>query len=158
MVGDWDGNGTYTAGGVRGKTWYLRNSNNSGAANVTFAYGSASDIVVAGDWDGNRTTTPGVIRGAARYLRNSNTSGVANLTHIGRAADRHLVGDWDGDGTVTAGVVRDGTWYLRNAHSSGSADMSFPYGDPGDLALATPRRSPATVVAGRSRPLAPATT
>jgi|GEM_PF-863021 len=43
ITGDWDGNGTFTPGIVRGNTWLLRNSNNGGGADITFGYGSAGD-------------------------------------------------------------------------------------------------------------------
>ena len=43
ITGDWDGNGTFTPGIVRGNTWSLRNSNNGGGADITFGYGSLGD-------------------------------------------------------------------------------------------------------------------
>ena len=45
----------------------------------------------------------------------------------------HIVGDWDGDGKDGIGIFRNGWWYLRNATTSGFADISFPYGNPGDI-------------------------
>src|SRR4051794_4654145 len=134
IAGDWDGNSTDTPGVVRGNTWFLRNSNTSGAADATFTYGDPSDLFVLGDWDGNGTDTPGVVRGNTWYLRNSNTSGAADVTlSFGNPTDRPVVGDWDGNGTDTPGVVRGSTWYLRNSATSGVADVSFGYGDASDL-------------------------
>ena len=78
IAGDWDGNRTETPGVVRGNTWFLRNSNTSGAADATFSYGDPTDFAITGDWDGNGTATPGVVRAGAWYLRNSNSSGVAD--------------------------------------------------------------------------------
>jgi hypothetical protein len=79
VVGDWDGNGTFTAGAVRGTTWYLRNSTGGGNHDVTpFAYGQASDQVIAGDWDGNGTWTPGIRRDRTWHLRNALTGGDAD--------------------------------------------------------------------------------
>jgi hypothetical protein len=43
IVGDWDGNGTYTPGIIRGTNWLLRNSNNGGGADISFDYGSTGD-------------------------------------------------------------------------------------------------------------------
>jgi surface antigen len=80
-------------------TFYLRNSNTSGSADVTADYGATGDTPVVGDWDGNRTTTVGVYRSSTHtfYLRNSNTGGSANATAIyGIAGDIPVVGDWDG--------------------------------------------------------------
>jgi parallel beta-helix repeat protein len=59
VVGDWDGNGTDTVGvfdpfGQFGKppaTWYLRNSNSAGAADIApFAYGAGGWAPLAGVW------------------------------------------------------------------------------------------------------------
>src|SRR6266545_2828217 len=76
--GDWDGNGTFTPGVVRGTTWLLRNSNSAGAANVQFAFGTSGDRPITGDWDGNGTWTPGVVRSNMWLLRNSNSNGAAD--------------------------------------------------------------------------------
>ena len=75
VTGDWDGNGTTTAGFVRGNTWYLRNTNSAGPADMVFTYGGPADRVITGDWDGNGTTTPGIVRGNRWYLRNANSAG-----------------------------------------------------------------------------------
>ena len=58
-----------------GNSFYLRNSNSSGAAEPDFAYGTATDRPVVGDWDGNGTFTPGVVRSRQWMLRNSNSLG-----------------------------------------------------------------------------------
>ena len=44
IVGDWDGNGTWTCGIIDGNTWELRNENTSGGAEIVFGYGSPGDI------------------------------------------------------------------------------------------------------------------
>ena len=75
IVGDWDGNGTFTPGVVRGQTWLLRNSNSRGEGTVTFVYGAAGDKPIAGDWNGDGAWTPGVIRGNTWMLRDSNSGG-----------------------------------------------------------------------------------
>ena len=53
VTGDWDGNGSTTPGVVRNGTWYLRNANTSGVADLSFAYGNPGDLAITGDWDGN---------------------------------------------------------------------------------------------------------
>src|SRR5882762_8536989 len=74
--GDWDGNGTFTAGVVRGNQWLLRNGTGGGGADVpAFSFGRADDQFLVGDWDGNGTFTPGVVRGTTWYLRNANGAG-----------------------------------------------------------------------------------
>jgi hypothetical protein len=48
------------------------------------------------------------------------------------------MGDWDCDGVDTPGLYRrsDGLVYLRNSNSQGNADITFSFGNPGDLPLA----------------------
>jgi peptidoglycan/xylan/chitin deacetylase (PgdA/CDA1 family) len=137
VSGDWDGNGSDTAGVVRGSTWLLRNANSAGGANYTFAYGRPSDVPIVGDWDGNGTFTPGIIRGATWHLRNSNSGGAADVSFTyGAAGDTFVAGDWDGNGTFTPGAFRAGRWGLRNSNSAGPSTLAFAYGQqPGDLPL-----------------------
>ena len=116
--------------------FYLRNSNTSGVADVSFTYGGPGDVPLAGDWDGSGSDTPGVRRGNAFYLRNSNTSGAADLTFAyGDPGDLPLVGDWNGDGVDTIGLYRGNAFYLRNTNSTGVADTVITFGDPGDIPL-----------------------
>ena len=49
-MGDWNGDGNWTLGVVRGNDWLLNNSTGPNAS-LVFAYGSASDFPVVGDWD-----------------------------------------------------------------------------------------------------------
>jgi len=146
VAGDWDGNGTATAGIARSDgtgqlLWKLRNSNSSGDAASSFYYGAGTAIPTLGNWDGIGTTTVGVVRrddGSGQLLwqlRNGDGGGVATYTfHYGPSNATPVVGDWDGNGTITIGVVRQdsstGTllWQLRNSNSSGSADITFHYG------------------------------
>ena len=139
VTGDWDGNGTTTPGIVRGSTWYLRNSNTPGPADVVFVYGAPTDRVVTGDWDGNGTTTPGVIRGNVWKLRNSNSAGAQQLEFVyGATTDHAVTGDWDGNRTTTPGVIRGTTWKLRNSNSAGSPQVEFVYGAPITATVARP--------------------
>ena len=136
IVGDWDGNGTMTPGIVRGTTWYLRNSNTAGPADITFGYGGPSDRPIAGDWDGNGTWTPGVVRGNRWYLRNANSTGPGTIAFdYGGATDRVITGDWDGNGTMTPGVVRGNRWYLRNSNTTGPGTIAFDYGGATDRVI-----------------------
>lgn len=78
VVGDWDGDGDETVGVVRPDhergsfLWLLRNTNESGNADLSFHYGDPKafgtfepedprGVPIAGDWDGDGTTTPGVV-------------------------------------------------------------------------------------------------
>ena len=117
--------------------FYLRNTNNSGYADATFAYGAAGTgwIPIAGDWDGNGTESMGLYNPATStfYLRNTNDSGYADETFTFGPAGAGwipIAGDWNGDGTVTIGLYNPATstFYLRNTNDSGYADLTFEYG------------------------------
>ena len=64
IAGDWDGNGTDTIGlyDPATSTFYLRNTNGTGVADVTFNYGvgGAGWIPIAGDWNGDGKDTIGL--------------------------------------------------------------------------------------------------
>jgi len=122
VVGDWTGQynpstgcAIDTIGVFRKGSWYLRNSNSAGAADISFGYGVAGDEPVVGDWTGQHGSptaplhmdTPGLFRNGTWYLRNSNTAGAADITFgYGLASDAPLVGDWTGQ---TSGFP----WYER---------------------------------------------
>jgi len=148
LSGDWDGNGTSTPGLVyiqnNALVWYLRNSNTTGVADITFSYGNPGDIPIAGNWDGVGGDTPGVVRssgmgngsGLGWYLRNYNSTGVANIAFsYGNEPMAPITGNWDGVGGDTPGAVNSSgpgstlTWYLRNYNSTGVANITFQYGN-----------------------------
>ena len=119
--------------------FYLRNTNDAGYANLTFAYGPANGgwKPVAGDWIMDGTCTIGLYAPATSrfYLRNTNDAGYANVTfaygpvNVGWLS---IAGDWDGDGTDTIGLYNpiSSVFYLRNTNSGGYADLTFAYGPP----------------------------
>ena len=132
MVGDWNGDGVDTVGVFRNGTFYLRNSNTTGNADVAFSYGDPGDLPVVGDWTGDGVDTIGVYRNGIFYLRLSNTPGNADLViPFGDPGDLPVVGDWNGSGSDTIGVFRNGTFYLRNSLSTGPADIVFSFGAAG---------------------------
>jgi hypothetical protein len=169
VVGDWDGNGTFTVGLFRpagspnnssGQAqWFLSNSNIANNTDIgPFYYGNAGDLPVVGDWDGNSTFTVGLFRPAGSpnnsssqaqwFLSNSN---IANNTDIGpfyygSAGDLPVVGDWDGNGTFTVGTFRpagspnnsasQAQWFLSNNNVANHTDIGpFYYGNAGDLPI-----------------------
>jgi hypothetical protein len=142
VTGDWNGDGTDTPGlfDFRTATWYLRNANSEGVADVIFKFGNANEpgFPVVGDWNGDGTDTPGLVRDNTWYLRNANSAGAADLTFIFGNTNEvgyPLVGDWNGDGTDTPGLVRDNTWYLRNTNSQGPANLTFAYGNTNETGI-----------------------
>jgi hypothetical protein len=159
VMGDWDGNGSATAGALRVAPdgvhflWLLRNTNSAGPADITVMYGIADhravsvyDVPIVGDWDGNGTDTPGVVRVRPQemtfLLRNSSTSGAAEISFRYGRSGFPVVGDWDGDGTDTPGVTVASLgepgqkfWYLRNSNSAGPAEISLVYGNGADIVI-----------------------
>ena len=148
LVGDWDGNGTFTIGVYRpsNSTFYLKNSNSAGLPDIIVPFGASGgdDLPVVGDWDGNGTTTIGVYRQSENtfYLRNSNDAGGADhIVLFGAPGDLPVVGDWDGNGTTTVGLYRSSTatFYLHNSNvvfGAVTPDITVLFGGPGDLPLA----------------------
>jgi hypothetical protein len=113
------------------RSWYLKNSNSGGAADLVFPYGDPSDQAVKGDWDGDGDDTVGIYRNGTFYIRNSNTAGNADIViGFGVAGDIPIAGDWDGDGIDTIGIYRpsEAAWFLRNTNTPGPPDLSFTYG------------------------------
>ena len=154
IVGDWDGDGVDTIGVYRrasslhfSSLFLLRNSNSSGAADITVSFGSLNDAPLAGDWNGDGVDTIGLFRkpvGTATattfLLRNSNTAGTADITvNFGTVGDLPVVGDWDGNLTDTIGLFRDGVFTLRKFNNTGSDSanqVTIGFGATGDRPLA----------------------
>jgi hypothetical protein len=59
VVGDWDGDGVDTPCVIRGRTFYARNSNSPGVADVVFQYGDPNDLHVVGHWAGGGSPAEG---------------------------------------------------------------------------------------------------
>ena len=124
-------------------TFFLRNTNSTGVADLSFAYGPAAAgwLSIAGDWNNDGVDTIGLYNPAAStfFLRNSNSTGVADLSFAYGPAGAGwipIVGDWNGDGVDTIGLYNPaaGTFFLRNSNTTGVADLSFAFG-PGGTGL-----------------------
>lgn len=144
IAGDWNGDGVTTIGVYEptGATFFLRNSNTVGVADITINFGSPNWIPVAGDWDGDGIDTIGAYdrQSSTFYLRNSNTTGVADITANYGPTNltwTPVAGDWNGDGIDTIGlynpqrgVPSTGRFLLRNTNTSGVADVAFNFNSP----------------------------
>ena len=117
--------------------WSLRNTNDSGPADLTFSYGAgiSGGSPVAGDWDRNFEDSIGIYDPSTGlwYLRNTNDSGPADLTFsygAGISGGSPVAGDWDRNFEDSIGIYdpSTGLWYLRNTNDSGPADLTFSYG------------------------------
>ena len=135
--------GADTIGIYLGSTgsWFLRNSNSPGGADVVFGFGPAGLgwIPLAGDWNGDGVDTPGLYDPSSGffYLRNANSPGAADTFFgfgPGGLGWKPMAGDWDGDGDDTIGLYdpSSGFFYIRNANAPGGADSFFGFG-PGGL-------------------------
>jgi hypothetical protein len=144
VAGDWNGDGIDTVGYYRRGTFYLRNSNSSGAADISFAFGnSEGDLPVVGDWNEDGRDTIGVYRpsNGSFYLKDTNASGAADYSFAyGNSEDLPVAGDWNNSGTDTIGLYRPSTgyFYLNNTNANDAPDYSFAYGNggQGDLPVA----------------------
>jgi hypothetical protein len=124
-------------------SWFLRNSNSAGGADLVFGFGPSGLgwLPLRGDWDGDGTDTIGLYDGSTGnfFLRNQNAAGGADLVFSfgpGGAGFVPVVGDWNGDGTDTVGAYDPGSgaFFLRNQNAPGAADLVFTFG-AGGLAL-----------------------
>jgi hypothetical protein len=96
-------------------TFFLRNSNSSGYANVAFNYGAGNSGFkpIVGDWNADGQDTIGLYNQASStfLLRNSNSAGYANNVFSygpGNNSWLPLVGDWTGPANAclaTGGAV-----------------------------------------------------
>lgn len=139
VSGDWNGDGVDTIGFYRPSngSFYLRNSNSSGLADISFPFGEAEDRPVAGDWNEDGVDTIGVYRpsNGSFYLSNSNKTGCCNYQFAyGNFEDLPVAGDWNNSGTDTIGVYRPSTsqFFLRDTNSAGAPDYSFGFGKSND--------------------------
>ncbi len=136
-------------GVFRNGPWYLDyNGNNTwdpAFGDISFWFGTNSDIPLAGDWNGDDKDEIGVFRNGAWYLDyNGNrvwdpTSGDGPFW-FGTGGDLPLAGDWNGDGKDEIGVFRNGPWYLdyngNRVWDPTSGDVSFWFGTDGDMPIA----------------------
>ena len=132
-----------TIGIYRTGTFYMRNQNTTGFANITVAYNPATQpYPIVGDWTGSGIDTVGVYdqSNGQFMLRNSNTPGAPDETFgLGIAGDQPLSGRWQASATHSGvGVFRpsNGLIYLKNELSTGFADYTMVLGTPGDVGVA----------------------
>ncbi len=132
-----------TIGVYNGGLFYLRNTNNTGGADINVAFGGdVSDLPVAGDWNGDGVDTIGVYRSSTGFffLSDSNTSPAVNYTVLfGNPGDTPFAGKWTNDMTISGiGVYRNsnGILYQRKSLTSGFDDFFAIFGNPGDQGFA----------------------
>ncbi len=132
-----------TIGIYKDGTFYLRNSNSGGSADITASFGGdLSDLPVTGDWNGDGVDTIGVYRSATGFflLSDSNTIPATDYAILlGNPGDTPFAGKWDGLATHDGiGVFRpsNGILYAKNELMSGFSDYFAIFGNPGDFGVA----------------------
>lgn len=135
IMGDWDGNGTRTAGTYEAGVFKLNNANNASAPDITFTFGDRRGFPVSGDFDGDGTDDVAVYRNGLWQLRLSDGTVLPSFTYGSGSwpATIPVTGDWDGDGRDGIGTYTysSATWALRNDASAGPADAgTFVFGVP----------------------------
>lgn len=132
-----------TIGAYLNGTFYLRNSNTTGGAEITTTFGGVpSDLPIVGDWNGDGVDTIGVYRNSTGFffLSDSNTSPAVNYTVLfGNPGDTPFAGRWTADMTHDGiGVYRNtnGILYQRKSLTSGFDDFFAVFGNPGDQGVA----------------------
>jgi hypothetical protein len=132
-----------TVGVYNNGMWYLRNSNTTGSADITVAFGGdVADLPVVGDWNGDGVDTIGVYRNSTGFffLSDSNTAPAVNYTVLfGNPGDTPFAGKWDNTMTGSGlGVYRNsnGILYQKKQLTTGFDDFFAIFGNPGDVGLA----------------------
>jgi matrixin len=114
LVGDWNGDGIDTIGMYRrsNATFYLRNTNSSGNADIVIpSYAIEGDQPVVGDWNGDGVDTIGIYRpsyGQWRLNDQNENNAPEHVFFYGNVGGWvRVVGDWNGDGIDTPGFAQD---------------------------------------------------
>ncbi len=135
--------GPDTIGIYRAGTFYLRNANTTGFANIMIPYTVGSQpYPIVGDWTGAGFDSIGVYDRATGnfFLRNTNTPGPADeIIRLGNANDLPISGRWSATDTHDGiGVFRptNGLIYIRSTLTTGFADFTMTLGIPGDRPVA----------------------
>jgi hypothetical protein len=124
-------------------TFYLRNSNTSGVADITANFGGdPSDLPVAGDWNGDTIDTIGVYRSSTGFFLLSDSNTTPTIVYsvlLGNPGDTPFAGKWLVSATHDGiGVFRpsNGILYEKNDLTSGFSDYFAIFGNPGDTGMA----------------------
>jgi type II secretory pathway pseudopilin PulG len=127
------------------REFLLRNSNTSGGADLTIAFGEKGNLPVTGDWDANGVTDVGVLGTTGEFVLRLDEDSTATVQFFQPPPDNlPLAGDFDGDGFDTIGTyattAREPFFLLSNARVEQSVvaetDIVFLFGREGDLPLA----------------------
>lgn len=121
----------------------LRNTLNSGAADIVVNRGAAGDVGVAGDTNGDGIDTVSTFNNGVWKILNFNVLVAGYPTgpitaNFGLAGDLPVIGDWDGDGVETIGTYRPSTgeFFLSNSITTPAVNFQVRFGIAEDLPVA----------------------
>ncbi len=126
-------------------TFFLRNSNDSGVADIApfNLVDGPNAIPFTGDWNGDGVDTAGLYNpdtGQFRLINeNANGAEVDIIFDFGLPGAIPIAGDWNGDGVDSVGFFDPNTasFQLRNSNAGGIVSVTeFNYGLPGWLPIA----------------------
>ena len=98
IAGDWTRKGYDSVGVFRPSNGiiFLKNTNQTGFADIALNYGIPGDRPVTGDWNNDGVDTIGVYRKGQFLLRNTNDVGFAEIVFgLGNPGDMPIAGNWD---------------------------------------------------------------
>lgn len=145
------------------QTFYLRNSNTTGAPDITVQYGYLCGSIVCnypvvGDWNGDGVDSIGIydqLQGTF-LLRDTNIPGIPNYSFVlGNPGDQPMAGRWTSDMTHDGvGVFRasNGILYLKKELVTGFSDFFAVMGNPSDLGVSGDWNDDGMVSVGVYRP------
>jgi uncharacterized repeat protein (TIGR01451 family) len=134
LMGDWNGDGTKTAGTFEGGVFKLLNTNATpgGPPDITFTFGDPRGFPVAGDFNGDGIDDVAVYRNGLWQVHYLGTGAPPDTSFTFGSgswpATVPLAGDWNGDGIDTVGVWSAGTFTLHSTITTAGTDTVFAYG------------------------------
>ncbi|NNF08826.1 MAG: DUF4038 domain-containing protein [Acidimicrobiia bacterium] len=140
LVGDWDGDGKDSLGVYRNGRVFLRDTNDTGIAHMSFWFGQPGDVAHGGSASG---VADGVFlyrpsTGMVFYTKDLPTGDVATVDgsfSVG-PTDAMAIGDWDSDGIDTVGYHDAGVVRLKNTNTSIPPEIAYEWGEAGWSAVA----------------------
>ena len=111
-------------------TVFLRNSLDTGVADIEYYFGIPGDQPFVGDFDTDGIDELGLYRQSdgLSYLKMEHRTGIADTVFpFAIPGDYPIAGDWDSDGMASVGVFRaaEHKFLLRNQHGAGPPADEF---------------------------------
>jgi hypothetical protein len=140
LIGDWNGDGTDSAGIYDPTLSEFHLQNRAGYnGDIVFRFGRPNSgwIPLVGDWNNDGVDTICLYDpdNSTFHLKNAFTGGNADVwLQFGpaHAGWRPLAGDWNGDGRSTIGLYdpTESAFHLKNTLTGATADLVFLFGAP----------------------------